>query len=874
MQECPRNNVPPSRPYLQRGSGLSRFNFGAQQQLRQQSQDITQKKKLGKKFHKSTSVISCTNRQRMIVPESLIEKENMSNNIQVASLPRHMGRSEMKKPPIAKRKSSPSKSNEEDISSMNEELVIGNANNNNNVFQPQNYMSDSQETDDLNLVLNDSIMPNREVVNAEKEIHQQLLYSFEQHEKDVEVVPSSTNRRKMTENYCDRNILPLSNEQLEMEILEKLKNNFPNHHHPNKNNNESEIVDGENDDVQIKNYEYDFSNEESLTEKNEVTIADLAYPQTDGELEESDFDEIEQIQTRHIKHLDANQNKENKEKKKLPNLLSQLFIEDSQTESRKCGKIGNPMESNIPSQPSSEMNNFEFNPSINLGNSSLIQHKIDELQQEIKNLRKKNSELSSMNHEKISELSQIRKLKEDLINQVKEQNEKFDVEMKKMKTQRYHGSMENAKKIAQDNYALRVERDDLVAQVSLEGLKNQVKQLELTIVKLRSLLKEEAIFDLQKKNEKSIPVNKPSETAVEPLEANVLFTQMDRNPWFDEKSMTVDRPLKLSKSNRNSNIVINSSSKSPIEMSNVHRNLPDKIDYHHNWKSNNERSSQMKYERISTNRKKNSFNNNLTDEVESPERKNEEKLKSNYSHNECEEKNGNMRKELKCSNPIERTRSPNHQLKRTKSPISIERNKSPNENDNDIVEERRLDNKIEKLLRDGRRIIVFANGTEKMIYPNNTRIILNFFNGDKKEVLEDKTEIYFYSKDNVKDTMYADGKRVIAFSSGQIETIFPNGKKEVRFPDDTVEVVNIDGTKQTTFADGLIVNINKNGDEELIHPNGEKEFYTKEFRKRMFADGSSKTIYSDGKKESIYSNQRIRVKDKNGKIIRDEFINI
>lgn len=65
-------------------------------------------------------------------------------------------------------------------------------------------------------------------------------------------------------------------------------------------------------------------------------------------------------------------------------------------------------------------------------------------------------------------------------------------------------------------------------------------------------------------------------------------------------------------------------------------------------------------------------------------------------------------------------------------------------------------------------------------------MVVNFFNGDVKEIFPDQHVVYHYSAAETIHTTYPDGLEVLQFANGQVEKHFPDGTQEILFPDNTV----------------------------------------------------------------------------------------
>lgn len=111
--------------------------------------------------------------------------------------------------------------------------------------------------------------------------------------------------------------------------------------------------------------------------------------------------------------------------------------------------------------------------------------------------------------------------------------------------------------------------------------------------------------------------------------------------------------------------------------------------------------------------------------------------------------------------------------------------------------------------------------------------------------------------------------------SGQVEHRHKNGTVEVHFPNGSVRTTcpakeKNDGiSEEWSFSDGTNVIQKTNGERLLLLPNGQREVHTNGHKRREYPDGTVKIVYPDGSQESRYANGRVRLKDKDGKLIMD-----
>ncbi|XP_064229575.1 centromere protein J isoform X3 [Aotus nancymaae] len=192
------------------------------------------------------------------------------------------------------------------------------------------------------------------------------------------------------------------------------------------------------------------------------------------------------------------------------------------------------------------------------------------------------------------------------------------------------------------------------------------------------------------------------------------------------------------------------------------------------------------------------------------------------------------------------------------------------EEDHDIQGEiSHPDGKVEKVYKNGCRVILFPNGTRKEVSADGKAITVTFFNGDVKQVMPDQRVIYYYAAAQTTHTTYPKGLEVLHFSSGQIEKHFPDGRKEITFPDQTVKNVFPDGQEESIFPDGTIVRVQRDGNKLIEFNNGQREVHTAQFKRREYPDGTVKTVYANGHQETKYRSGRVRVKDKDGNVLMD-----
>lgn len=64
------------------------------------------------------------------------------------------------------------------------------------------------------------------------------------------------------------------------------------------------------------------------------------------------------------------------------------------------------------------------------------------------------------------------------------------------------------------------------------------------------------------------------------------------------------------------------------------------------------------------------------------------------------------------------------------------------------------DRKIEKVIKNGCRLVLFPNGTQKEASADGKTITVSFFNGDVKQILPDERVTYYYAPAWIACTTY------------------------------------------------------------------------------------------------------------------------
>lgn len=84
-------------------------------------------------------------------------------------------------------------------------------------------------------------------------------------------------------------------------------------------------------------------------------------------------------------------------------------------------------------------------------------------------------------------------------------------------------------------------------------------------------------------------------------------------------------------------------------------------------------------------------------------------------------------------------------------------------------------NKIQRLFRNGKKELIFHNGSKKQIYPDGYTILF-FSNKDIKQTYPDGKSVYYFSEADTTQTTLLDGTKIFRFGNGQIETHFTDGR--------------------------------------------------------------------------------------------------
>ncbi|TDH67466.1 hypothetical protein CCR75_007845 [Bremia lactucae] len=174
----------------------------------------------------------------------------------------------------------------------------------------------------------------------------------------------------------------------------------------------------------------------------------------------------------------------------------------------------------------------------------------------------------------------------------------------------------------------------------------------------------------------------------------------------------------------------------------------------------------------------------------------------------------------------------------------------------------------EVLYTDGSKKTIYQDGTTKEIYANG-RIVINFTNGDHKEVKHLRSilatvahihalqiypdtgiSVYYYDAAHTKLTTYPDDRKVYEFPNQQIETNLPDGTTEVQFADGTKKTIRPNGDEFSVFLDGTTM---------LEQPDGLREVTLLNRKKiRYFPDGQVACVTSNGVESRVSSDVELQ----------------
>nr|XP_032832536.1 collagen alpha-1(I) chain-like [Petromyzon marinus] len=213
--------------------------------------------------------------------------------------------------------------------------------------------------------------------------------------------------------------------------------------------------------------------------------------------------------------------------------------------------------------------------------------------------------------------------------------------------------------------------------------------------------------------------------------------------------------------------------------------------------------------------------------------------------------------------PLELMASPPHRLE--SAHLGAVGFHDDREADDDVQQEILYpDGKVEMVLRSGRRMVQFRNGTRKEVSADGHTVTVAFPNGDVKKTTDDQRVVYYYAESRVTHTTYPDGTQHVRFPSGQTETQHVDGRKEIVFPDGMERLIHRDGREESRYSDGTRVRTARNGEKVIEFANGQREVHTAQFKRREYPDGMVTTLWAGGRQETRYPTGLVRVRDRGG----------
>uniref|UniRef100_A0A1Q3F2G5 Putative t complex protein n=1 Tax=Culex tarsalis TaxID=7177 RepID=A0A1Q3F2G5_CULTA len=485
-----------------------------------------------------------------------------------------------------------------------------------------------------------------------------------------------------------------------------------------------------------------------------------------------------------------------------------------------------------------------------LGKSELLKKRLGELETEIDSFRRENAELTRMKQEHELEKLKLEHEREELMEKLNDERIKMEVyfhdERVKIEDQRQKAlkeAMRPTKKEKEEILRLKEQVADLQKEMkakeakhasSLARFRSQIKCLE------KDLKETQLELDVMKKDNKKLETEnarlKRQNNSRMLLEINKNIAKLAGPPQSSSESRRNSSPEKP----RKANVPSKMKQIDVVEKSVTGKVATAKVISHPKARRQPSLSESSESDLENHNR------DDSSDEVSGCETL--ELSKSSYFK-------AKSKKNLFNSSDAER--SEDHSST-SKEPETAELIKNL---------------KREVVNADGSRDIWYPNGNLKKISPDGLVMRMLYFNKDIKETnLSEGTTKYYYFETNTWHTTYLDGLEILEFPDGQTEHRFKDGSTEVHFPNGSIRTTNpnsMDIAEEWKYADGSTVLVKKNDDKVITLPNGQVEIHTKAHKRRMYPDGTVKFLYPDGSQESRYSNGRVRIKDKDGKLVSD-----
>ncbi|XP_017786938.1 PREDICTED: RING finger protein PFF0165c [Nicrophorus vespilloides] len=538
----------------------------------------------------------------------------------------------------------------------------------------------------------------------------------------------------------------------------------------------------------------------------------------------------------------------------------------------------------ITKQNACVMTDFPDPQDRKLQDEALIKAKVAELELEIATFRTENKKLIMQRNDFEAEKKEFQKAKKVLEIELQEERIKLEIEFEeekkkltkeKMVFEKYVKDLQNKpnRKEREEISNLKIELANTKETLKLKETRNGTTQARLR-TQIKSLEKDngnlkDEVEKLQKQNAKLVAAQKvarkPSETKML-HEINKNLTKLSQDVKVNKSIHKMEKSIEKNADMDNSLIILADSRKS--------RSKRKSGNYESEYQSSFNRSSDsLKENRKSLERKKSSDEESEEEAVFCRTAKSNNDIECNLrlsNHKGTEETNSFEKVSNTTNFDITSFGNLTEIVNKYDRVFGSDSCKTRNSSLNDT----QVAGKLETILEDGSKETKYPNGNVKITSADGNLIRLKYFNNDIKETnLLDGSIKYFYAENGVWQTTLVNGNEIFEYSSGQIEKHFSDGSSEISFPDGSIKHTKSDGTENVVYPDGSVVTVNANKEKVLLLPNGQKEIHTKEHKRREYPDGTVKILYPDGLQETRYSNGRIRMKDKDGNLLMDSHCN-
>ncbi|XP_022202602.2 centromere protein J [Nilaparvata lugens] len=161
------------------------------------------------------------------------------------------------------------------------------------------------------------------------------------------------------------------------------------------------------------------------------------------------------------------------------------------------------------------------------------------------------------------------------------------------------------------------------------------------------------------------------------------------------------------------------------------------------------------------------------------------------------------------------------------------------------------------------------NVNEDHLFPPEKPLKILHPNGDIQITYDDGTNHYYFKESHVWHKKYCDGLELVVFDDGQIEINFEDGTREVLYTNGCRKLFVTGGDELWCYKNGDHVIVKKSGDRVLAFASGEVEIHRKDYKLKQYPDSSCKYLFANGVTETRYADGRVRVKDKEGNLLKD-----